>query len=110
MLTGQLPFNGDYDQAIIYSLFNEEPKQISGLVNGVPSDLEKIVNRCLSKLPAERYQQVNDLKTDLEELTQKPEIIQSIKHAVKTPSNHKLRYYILGSFFVLLVVIAGLVL
>jgi serine/threonine protein kinase len=107
MISGDTPFNGEYEQAVIYSIINEEPKQFSGLIVRVPIKLEKIVNKCLSKSPSERYQHVNELITDLEELTQKTGTSQSIKYPAKTPSNKKLRYYILGGFIVLLLVIAG---
>ncbi len=31
MLTGELPFKGDYEQAVIYSILNEEPEPVSSL-------------------------------------------------------------------------------
>ncbi len=31
MFTGQLPFKGDYEQAVIYSILNEDPKSITEL-------------------------------------------------------------------------------
>src|SRR4030042_2889522 len=31
MLTGQLPFKGEYDQSLIYSILNEDPKPVTGL-------------------------------------------------------------------------------
>jgi len=37
MLTGQLPFKGDYHEAIIYSILNEDQEPITGLRTGGPS-------------------------------------------------------------------------
>jgi cytochrome c-type biogenesis protein CcmH/NrfG len=65
MITGQLPFSGEYEQAVVYSIVNEEPEPITGLRTGVPLELERIVTKCLEKDPAERYQTAGDLAADL---------------------------------------------
>ena len=61
MLTKQLPFKGDYDSAMIYSILNEEPKQLTE----VPKEFQQIINKGLSKNPAERYQSIDELLDDL---------------------------------------------
>lgn len=65
MLTGQLPFKADYDQAVIYSILNEEPDSVTGLRSGVPMEVERIVSKSLSKNPDERYQHVEEMIDDL---------------------------------------------
>ena len=65
MLTGQQPFRGDYDQAILYSILNEEPEPITGLRTGVSIELERIINKALAKNPDERYQHIDDLLADV---------------------------------------------
>ena len=65
MLTGKLPFKGDYEQAVMYSILNETQEPVTGLRSGVPIELERIVNKALSKDPRERYQHVEELKVDL---------------------------------------------
>ena len=37
MVTGQLPFKGDHEQAIIYAILNQEPGRVTGLRTGVPA-------------------------------------------------------------------------
>jgi serine/threonine protein kinase len=64
MLTGQLPFKGDYEQAMVYSIINEKPLSVSVLNEDVSEELEEIVNKCLAKNVDERYQTVNDLLAD----------------------------------------------
>jgi len=61
MLTRNLPFKGDYDSAMIYSILNEEPKELTE----VPKELQQIVDKCLAKNPSERYQNINELFNDL---------------------------------------------
>ena len=65
MLTGQRPFRGDYDQAVVYSILNEEPKPVAALNAEAPEGLVQVVEKLLQKDPAERYQRVEDLLPDL---------------------------------------------
>jgi len=65
MVTGKLPFKSEYDQAVVYSILNEEPEPMRGLRSDVPMELERIVNRTLAKSPEERYQHVDEILTDL---------------------------------------------
>ncbi|MCH7548697.1 MAG: serine/threonine protein kinase, partial [Candidatus Krumholzibacteriota bacterium] len=64
-LAGQLPFRGDYEQAVIYSILNETPKPVRDLRPDVPDDVLAIVERCLEKDPDDRHQKLEDLITDL---------------------------------------------
>ena len=65
MLTGQLPFKGEYDSAVIYSIINDTQEPISGLRTGVQPELERIINKSLQKEPGDRYQHIEDLIVDL---------------------------------------------
>jgi len=69
MLTGQVPFPGDYEQAVIYAILNEEPEPISSYRDDIPEALVQIVNRCLAKNPEERYAAASELLHDLNEQT-----------------------------------------
>jgi len=66
MITGQLPYKGEYEQAVIYSIINEDPEPVTSLRTGVPEELERIVDKALSKSSNERYQQINETIEDLE--------------------------------------------
>ena len=65
MATGQAPFQGHYEQAILYSILHEAPEPITALRTGIPPELERIANKCLAKRADERYQTVSDLLADL---------------------------------------------
>jgi len=65
MVTGQLPFKGEYEQAVVYSIMNEEPEPVTAVRSGVPIDLEQIISKALAKSPDEPYQHVDELLTDL---------------------------------------------
>lgn len=68
MITSQLPFKGEYDQAIIYSILNEDPVPLTELQKEVSSTLESIVKKALAKNPDERYQSADELLKELIEL------------------------------------------
>jgi len=72
MITGTQPFDGDYEQAVLYSIMNEDPEPITGLRTGVPMDLERIVSKALKKNPAERYQGLDEMLVDLKSVSAKP--------------------------------------
>ena len=65
MLTGVLPFRGEYEQAVIYAIINEAHKPIHELNSDIPEALENIVDKCLAKDPANRYQSTEAVLEDL---------------------------------------------
>jgi Tol biopolymer transport system component len=68
MLTGRRAFRGDTGMATLAAVLTREPEPPSGVVPGLPRDLEKIMARCLRKDPARRWQSMADLKVALEDL------------------------------------------
>ena len=96
MLTGQLPFKGEYESAIIYSILNDVQEPVTALRTGVPMELERIINKMLSKKTTERYASVEDLLVDLHKVSK------GIESGIKTSgsnNNKKVlnKKYILGS-------------
>lgn len=65
MITGKLPFKGDYQAAVIYAILNEDPEPITGLRGDVGDALERILAKALEKNPDQRYQVMEDLLIDL---------------------------------------------
>ncbi len=65
MLTGRSPFKGDYEQAIIYSILNEEPDSISSIRSDFPAELELVIQKAMHKDSMKRYRNVNELLIDL---------------------------------------------
>ena len=71
MVVAQMPFKGEYQQAIFYTILHEDYEPLTGLRTGVPMDLEFIVSKCLAKDAEERYQRAEDLIIDLTALREK---------------------------------------
>jgi non-specific serine/threonine protein kinase len=65
MISGQRPFRGEYQQAIIYAILNEGHETITSLKSGIPLEIEKIIDKTLRKDPKERYQHIKDLMADI---------------------------------------------
>ncbi len=71
MLTGQLPFRGEYDHAVMYQIVNQEPEPIippRSERTAIAMELERIVNKAMAKNPDERYQDMDEMLTDLKNL------------------------------------------
>lgn len=60
MLTGELPFKGEYDQAVIYSILNKEPD-----LSRITKKLHPVLRKTIAKPPNDRYQHVEELIADL---------------------------------------------
>ena len=68
MLTGRRPFTGDTKLSTLAAIVNQEPRPARQLVEVLPSELDRVLARCLRKDPARRFQHMADLKVALEEL------------------------------------------
>ena len=66
MLTGEQPFKGEYEQAIIYSILNEDPKSVAELRSDTPPQLVNILNKALQRNPSDRYTTISEIKTEME--------------------------------------------
>ena len=68
MVCGRRPFQGEYDQALLYEIVHEEYAPLTAVRAGVPMELEFIVGKCLTKNREERYKDAGDLAVDLKSL------------------------------------------
>ncbi len=65
MLSGQLPFRGDREASILYSVVHEEPQPIKALKPDIPVEFQQIINRALNKKPDSRYSSAAEMLKDL---------------------------------------------
>jgi serine/threonine protein kinase len=75
MITGHLPFRGEYPEPLIYSIVNEKPKSLSHYLKDVPELLQTIIDKLLKKDPTERYQQLSNLLFDSKSLIKEDRIV-----------------------------------
>jgi TolB-like protein len=66
MLAAKMPFRGDHDQAVIYSILHEGPESLKKSRPDTAPELEQIIGQALAKKRADRYQTMEELREDLE--------------------------------------------
>jgi serine/threonine protein kinase/alpha-beta hydrolase superfamily lysophospholipase len=73
ILAGRLPFRGEHEAALVYSITYEEPQPLEQFRAEVPTQLKIIVHRALAKPRDQRYKTIEELLVDLKSLEpQKP--------------------------------------
>jgi dienelactone hydrolase/predicted Ser/Thr protein kinase len=65
MVTGNLPFKGDRDASVIYSIVHEEPKSLRLSKPPVPEELQGVIAHALKKSLQARYASAEDMLKDL---------------------------------------------
>ena len=65
MLTGDLPFKGDQDVSVIYSIVHEPPKPIKLRKPPVPVEVQQVIARALKKKREDRYQSAEEMAGDM---------------------------------------------
>jgi tetratricopeptide (TPR) repeat protein len=68
LLTGRLPFEGEYEASFLYAIVNEDVPPVSRFVEHLPPELERILAKALEKDVSRRYATVAEMVEDLERL------------------------------------------
>lgn len=68
MLTGKVPFDGDNPVSIALMHINDPMPSLTREVPGIPPQLEKIVNKATEKYQSNRYRNVDEMISDLEDI------------------------------------------
>jgi serine/threonine protein kinase/tetratricopeptide (TPR) repeat protein len=74
MITGKPPFAGETATDSISLILQKDPVPLTRYVKEIPSELERIVSKALTKDREERYQTAKDLLIDLRNLKRKLEV------------------------------------
>jgi serine/threonine protein kinase len=73
MITGNLPFEGEYEAATTYSIVNDDPEPLEHYKSGLSNQFQHVVDKCLSKDRNNRYQNAGEILADLNEISQESE-------------------------------------
>lgn len=68
MLTGHVPFQGAYAEAVSYAIRHDAPPPLSAADRPVPEAVEAVVRRALEKDPAARFQSAREMARALRQL------------------------------------------
>ncbi|MEW6016400.1 MAG: tetratricopeptide repeat protein [Candidatus Zixiibacteriota bacterium] len=66
MLTGHLPFQGEYEAAVLYSIVSEEPPSISQYRPDIDTAFVSVITKALQKDRVNRHQTAQELIRDLQ--------------------------------------------
>ena len=69
MVSGVRAFRGDSSVETMNAILKEEPAELTAIDPKVPAALARVVEHCLEKNPADRFQSARDLVFDLQLLT-----------------------------------------
>lgn len=109
IVTGQLPFKGDYEQAVVYSILKQKPEPMNKLRAEVPAELEEVVQKSLQKDGKKRHQKIDDVISILETFKSKLEkgrLYLSDQEIERRKKRKKYLYVGLAIFAISIVVVA----
>ncbi len=100
-LTGTVPFDGDESISILVDHVSTEPPQLSSKMR----HWQKIIDKCLAKLPEDRYQSMSELKLALSSIPTNAlqRTNDSIQQVLSSDAKKHLRWFV-PSLLILLVV------
>jgi TolB-like protein len=61
LVAGTPPFRGEYAQAVMYGILNEDPIPLEKLGVAAPPELQAVLDRCLAKRPADRFESAEEM-------------------------------------------------
>ncbi len=70
LLTGQMPFDGDSLPELCTAILNKPPASLAKFRPNLPPEIAAVIERCLEKDPANRFQNVAELAQELSPLVQ----------------------------------------
>ena len=107
MISGRLPFAGEYEQAIVYRILSEEPEPMTSAQGNVPARLERIVEKALVKSAGKRFQHAGEIASELQTLKKELEEGVAKPRRIKLRISRKKRPYVYGAIAVLLAAIVA---
>ena len=85
MLSGQFPFDGPLASAVLVAHVNKQPVPLAAIAPHVPASLASIIDRCLAKNPAHRYQTCAELDAALAAAERDADEITSVASTSNSP-------------------------
>jgi eukaryotic-like serine/threonine-protein kinase len=108
MATGTLPFRGESSGVIFKAILDGTPTPVVRLNPDLPTELERIINKCLEKDRNLRYQHAADIRTDLQRLRRDTDSrnLPGVIESASVLRNRPLRWLAIGAGVVGAIVVA----
>jgi serine/threonine-protein kinase len=68
LLTGKIPWDGDNEAAVVYGIMCKDPEPLSKFRDDTGKELQRVIDKVLSKDVDKRYQNAADLEVDLKRI------------------------------------------
>ncbi len=121
MLTGRLPFRGEHEAAMVYSIVNEDPEPIQKYLPEISTDIVHALGKALEKDPEDRYQHIDDIVSELRRVQKQsgrvsrpsdgktPEIDHALSGTKPKDHSHNRSRQFVGLGIILVLLIAGFI-
>jgi serine/threonine protein kinase len=90
LFTGSMPFKGDYEASIIYSILHEQPKPVAEFNLDLPETVQNLLNKALAKEKNDRFLTVDELSVELNMLTSQSATMSPLEKADQSGSVEEL--------------------
>jgi len=84
LLTGELPFKGDHEAAVLYGVANNDPPALNTYRDDLPSGLQRVIDKALAKDVDDRYQSALEFNDDIAEFREQTGGISSSHGGART--------------------------
>jgi len=102
MIAARLPFKGEHEQAMMYSILNEDPAPLVSLRSEAPKEVLPILGKALAKEPGRRYQHMSEMLADLKSCEKKLEVASAASEAAKPRWTKKRQLYLSAGLAVII--------
>ena len=105
MLSGQMPFRGEVDAAVIYSIMNEEPEPLVDVCPECPEQLGAVIGTALAKETTYRFQSMDEMVAALEAI-RGGKSVPTVKRSSGKPRGRIDRRATIGAIAVIIIAVA----
>lgn len=109
LATGRRAFRRQSAMATLSAITNDRPEPIRQINRAIPTQLCRIIERCLAKNPADRYSSTHELAQALGSLRERHHGTLPITERFELPDRLRTRAWVVGAFLVVCVAIASTV-
>jgi serine/threonine protein kinase/Tol biopolymer transport system component len=107
LITGRQAFDKGTAPETMTAILNDDPTPIAELAATCPPGLQRVVQRCMEKNPAQRFQSASDLAFALESLSDSAMVVTGVHAVHKEVSGTKYRWAAVAAAVVLVTMAAG---
>lgn len=107
VVTGRRAFQGASQMSTVAAIIMQDPAPVREVAQGIPVELERVINRCLQKDRNQRWQAMADVKISLEDLKREDEAGRLEQGTQKPRPSPRPLVWLAAAFLVAAVAILG---